>query len=229
MRRPGRLVGAWSEDPLWARIYPLLVENPALGAPLWRLGLGTDIRRLYDATREIGELPDGARVLDVPTGSGVALRGLRPGGHVDLVAADISPRMLERSLEAARRRGVADQVTPAIADVGHLPFDDDTFDLVVSFTGLHVFPDPQRAIGEMVRVLGPGGAISGSALFTGDFHGLARRYELVHAAGRAAHVLGPMCSADDAVRWLGEAGAVDVRLEMSGGIGWFRATKGLPI
>ncbi|MDR7254849.1 ubiquinone/menaquinone biosynthesis C-methylase UbiE [Nocardioides sp. BE266] len=224
MRRPRRLVGAWSEDPLWARVYPRLVDNPVVGAPLWRLGLGTDIGRLYAATREIGELPDGARVLDVPTGSGVALRGLRPGGHVDLVAADISPRMLERSVDAARRWGVADQVTTTIADVGELPFADGTFHLVVSFTGLHVFPDPHRAIGEMVRVLAPGGVISGSALFADEFHGVERRYGLVHAAGRAAHVLGPMCSSAEAVQWLGEAGAVDVRLEMSGGLGYFRAT-----
>ncbi len=224
MRLP-KAVGAWSEDPLWARVYPHLVDHPVLGAPLWRLGLGTDITRLYAATREIGELPDGARVLDVPAGGGVALRGLRPGRRVDLVAADISPRMLERTAAAARRHGVADQVTTALADVGALPFDDGTFDLVVSFTGLHVFPDPQRAISEMVRVLKPGASLVGSALFADDFHGVERRYALVHAAGRLARVLGPMCSSADAVRWLEEAGAVGVRLEMSGGIGWFRASR----
>lgn len=225
MSAPRRWVGAWSEDPLWARIYPRLVDHPVLGAPLWRLGLGTDITRLYDAADEIGELPDGSRVLDVPTGSGVALRGLRPGGRIDYVAADISPRMLERAAAAARDRGVADQVTTTLADVGALPFADGTFDLVVSFTGLHVFPDPHRAITEMVRVLKPGASLSGSALFADDFSGLERRYGLVHAAGRAAHVLGPMCTSAEAVQWLEEAGAVGVRLEMSGGIGWFRASR----
>ena len=225
MAGPRRWVGAWSEDPLWARIYPRLVEHPVLGAPLWRLGLGTDITRLHDAAAEIGELPDGARVLDVPTGSGVAMRGLRPDGRIDYVAADISPRMLERALAAARLRGVDRQVTTTLADVGALPFADGTFDLVVSFTGLHVFPDPHRAITEMVRVLKPGASLSGSALFADDFSGVERRYGLVHAAGRLARVLGPMCTSADAVRWLEEAGAVGVRLEMSGGIGWFRASK----
>ena len=194
--------------------------------PLWRLGLGSDISRLYAAAREIGELPDGARVLDVPVGGGVALRGLRPGAHLDYVAADISPRMLDAS--ARRPRASVESRTrsrPPIADVGDLPFDDDSFDLVVSFTGLHVFPDPHQAIREMVRVLKPGAAITGSALFTGDFRGLERRYELVHAVGRRAHVLGPMCTAADARRWLVEAGAVDVRLEMSGAMGYFRAVK----
>jgi ubiquinone/menaquinone biosynthesis C-methylase UbiE len=225
MRLPKRVVGAWSEDPLWARIYPRLVENPVVGAPLWRLGLGTDITRLYVAAREIGELPAGARALDVPAGSGVALRGLRPGGGVALVAADISPRMLERCLDTARDLGVSDQVTTTLADVGRLPFADDSFDLVVSFTGLHVFPDPHLAITEMVRVLRPGAAITGSALFAGSFRGLERRYELVHAAGRLSQVLGPMCTAADARRWLAEAGAPDARIEMSGGIGYFRAVK----
>lgn len=221
----GGLVGQWSQDPLWAKVYPVLVEHPALGAPLWRLGLDTDIRRLYDAAAEIGEQPDGARVLDVPAGAGVALRGLRPDGRVDYVAADISPRMLERSLATARRLGVADQVTTSLADVGRLPFGDASFDLVVSFTGVHVFPDPRRAIHEMVRVLRPGGVITGSAMFTGPFRGLRRRYGVVHAVGRATQVLGPMCTADEARRWLAEAGAPDARLEMSGGIGYFRATR----
>ncbi len=223
--RRASIVGAWSEDPLWAKVYPLLVEHPTLGAPLWRLGFGSDITRLYDAVRAIGELPDGARVLDVPVGGGVAMRGLRPDARLDYVAADISPRMLERSLAAARSRGVARQVTAAIADVGRLPFADDSFDLVVSFTGLHVFPDPRRAIHEMVRVLKPGAQITGSALFAGDFQGLERRYELMHAAGRGARVLGPMCTADQAQRWLAESGAGDVRLEMSGALGYFEAIK----
>lgn len=210
---------------MWAKVYPVLAEHPALGAPMWRLGLGGDISKLYAAVRALGDLPDGARVLDVPVGGGVALRGLRPGAGLDYVAADISPTMLARSLATARSRGVADQVTTAIADVGNLPFADDSFEMVVSFTGLHVFPDPHRAILEMVRVLKPGALITGSALFTGDFRGLERRYGLVHAAGRRARVLGPMCTAAQARRWLAEAGARDVRLEMSGGLGYFRAIK----
>lgn len=77
----------------------------------------------------------------------------------------------------------------------------------------------------MVRVLAPGGRISGSALFTGDFRGRQRRYELVHAAGRRTHILGPMCSATDAERWLLEAGASGVHLEMSGAMGYFEANR----
>ena len=53
--------------------------------------------------------------------------------------------MIDRTLRAGGR-GVADQVTGRLADVRDLPFDDASFDLVVTFTGLHCFPDPARAL-----------------------------------------------------------------------------------
>ncbi|HSU03480.1 MAG TPA: class I SAM-dependent methyltransferase [Nocardioides sp.] len=219
MRWPG--LGGWSEDPLWSYVYPRLVDSGPVGRTAWRLGMGSDLSLVHDAAAEIGTLPAGARVLDVPTGSGVALRGVRPGQGLDVVVADISTTMLGRASAAAERLGVADQVAPVVADVGQLPFDDGTFDLVVSFTGLHCFPDPRRAIVEMVRVLAPGGAITGSSLFTDT--GL--RYEPVRRAGTRAGVLGPMCTSDEARAWLREAGCDEVDLTLHGALGYFRAVR----
>jgi ubiquinone/menaquinone biosynthesis C-methylase UbiE len=214
-------LGGWHEDPLWSYVYPWLVEHDRIGGPAWRLGTGSDLSLLHDAAAELGTLPAGARVLDVPTGSGVALRGLRRGQGVDLVAADISATMLGRAMASARRLGVADQVTPAVTDVGAMPFADGSFDLVVSFTGLHCFPDPHRAIREMVRVLAPGGAITGSSLFTDT----GPRYEPVRRIGTRAGILGPMCTSDEARAWLLEAGCDHVDLTLHGGLGYFRASK----
>ena len=216
MRIPG--VGAWSEDPLWATFYDWTVEHPRAGRPLWRLGLGSDLRLLYAAAQEIGRQPAGARILDVPCGGGVALRGLRPGQGVRYLAADIAGPMLDRTLAAARERRVIDQVETFQADVVDLPFPDDDLDLVVSFTGLHCFPDPRRAVGEMSRVLAPGGVLTGSALLNDT----GVRYEPVRRAGRAAHLLGPGCTSTDLRQWLAEEGYDDVRLTVSGAIGYFR-------
>lgn len=218
-RLPG--LGGWSEDPLWARFYDFMVEHPMVGAPLWRLGLDTDLQRLYDTAAEIGRQDAGASVLDIPCGGGVALRGLRRGQGLRYVAADISPTMLERTLDAARARGVADQVDPVVADVHDLQFDDGEFDLVVSFTGLHCFPDPHRAVLELGRVTVVGGVLTGSALLNDT----GWRHEPIRRIGRAAGLLGPGCTGSEVRTWLSEAGLVDVTLEVSGAIGYFRGVR----
>jgi len=216
-----RGLGGWREDGLWSYVYPWLVEHPEVGRPAWRLGTGSDMRLIDEAAAEIGELRPGARVLDVPSGSGVALRGLRPGQGVRVCSSDISTTMLGRTLTTARALGVADQVSPAVADVGALPFADATFDLVVTFTGVHVFPDPRAAIDEMVRVLAPGGALTGSSIFTDT----GVRYEPLRRVGARAGVLGPMCTTHDAIRWLRAAGCDTVDLSIHGALGYFRATR----
>ena len=219
MKIPG--LGGWQEDPLWAAFYGWTVEHPRAGGALWWVGIGSELRWLYEAADEIGRQPAGSRILDVPCGGGVALRGLRPGQGVAYVAADIAQSMLDRTLEAAVRRGVADQVNAQPADVEWLPFADADFDLVVSFTGLHCFPDPARAVVEMARVLRPGGVITGSALLNDT--GL--RYQPMRLAGRVAGLLGPGCTGDDVIRWLSANGVGDVTLEVSGALGYFRGVR----
>ena len=218
-RIPG--LGGWDDDPLWAHFYDWSVEHRRLGGAVWRLGIQSDLQRLYDAAAEIGRQPPGARILDIPCGGGVALRGLKAGQGVEYVAADIAQSMLDRTLRAAEQRGVADQVEPRLADVGDLPFDDDSFDLVVSFTGLHCFPDPARAVVEMVRVLKPGGVVTGSALLndSGLHHAPLRKL------GRVAGLLGPGCTGPQLVSWLESQRMADVVLDRSGAIGYFRAIK----
>ena len=217
-----RLRGGWGADPLWGTVYDWMVEHPVAGGALWRVGMGSNLRRLYDTADEISRQPAGSRVLDVPCGGGVALRGLRPGQQVSYVAADISRRMLDRTAAAARERGVDDQVSTSLADVGALPFGDGTFDLVVSLTGLHCFPDPRQAVLEMGRVLRPGGVLTGSAVLNDT--GL--RFEPLRRAGRASRLIGPSGSAGDVRRWLGEAGLSEVSVVTDGALGYVRGVRG---
>jgi ubiquinone/menaquinone biosynthesis C-methylase UbiE len=225
LRLPG--FGGWHDDPLWASFYDWSVEHPRAGGAFWKLGIGSDLSRLYDAAAEIGRQPAGSVVLDVPCGGGVALRGLRPGQGVRYVAADIAQSMLDRTMTAARERGVADQVEPRIADVGALPFGDGEFDLVVSFTGLHCFPDPHLAVLELGRVTRPGGVLTGSALLnTSPWSRGGLRTLPLRPVGRLSGLLGPSATAVEVRRWLAEAGFTDITLEMSGAMGYFRALQG---
>lgn len=223
MRLPGlgSVLGGWGDDPLWATFYDWTVEHPQAGGALWRVGIGSDLRRLYAAAEEIGRQPAGSRILDVPCGGGVALRGLAPGQGVEYVAADIAQAMLDRTLHSAKERGVADQVVARLADVEALPFEDDSFDLVVSFTGLHCFPDPARAIVEMARVLKPGGVLTGSALLNDT----GVRYEPMRRLGRIAGLLGPGCTGEQVTSWLTGSGVRDATLDVSGALGYFRGVK----
>jgi ubiquinone/menaquinone biosynthesis C-methylase UbiE len=211
----------WDRDPLWATLYDWSVEHPGPGGAAWRAVVGSDLRLLYEAADEIGRLPVGARVLDIPCGGGVALRGLRVGQGVDYVAADIAPAMLDRTARAALDRGVADQVRPRLADVGALPFEDASFDLVVSFTGLHCFPSPYDAVAELARVTRPGGAITGSAIFNDT----GRRFAHLRLGGRLSGLVGPCCTTRELSAWLQDAGFPSVRLQRSGAIAYFRAVR----
>src|SRR3954449_13426218 len=157
---------AWEAGHPWASVYDFFVERESLARVAGLIGFGTDTRLLYRAIDAVGELPAGSAVLDIPTGGGVALRGLRPGQRIRYVAADISPDMLERAQRVARELGVEDQVEFRTADVERLSFGVGQFDRVISFAGLHCFPRPDAAVLEIARVLRGGGDFTGSVFLT---------------------------------------------------------------
>jgi SAM-dependent methyltransferase len=212
---------AWAAGHPWSVVYDFFVERESLARVAGRVAFGTDTSLLYEAINATRELPAGSSVLDIPTGGGVALRGLRPGQGIRYVAADISPDMLERAQRVARELGVEDQVEFRTADVERLPFGVGQFDRVISFAGLHCFPRPRVAVLEIARVLRPGGDFTGSVFLTDT----GIRYKPAIVAGRAAGVMGPSGSRGDLEAWLRDAGLRNVRIEVSGAIGYFTATK----
>jgi SAM-dependent methyltransferase len=199
--------------------YDFAVEHEWLaragGLVLW----DTDTRMLYDSFRTIGDLADGSAVLDVPCGGGVALRGLRPDQGVRYVAADISPEMLARARARAARFG-HDEIEFVEADIERMPFDDDEFDLCVSFNGLHCVPDPAAAIREIARCVKPGGRLVGDSLV----RGAGRRQDVALDIGRRLGVFGAGGTVDELRGWLTDAGLNVDRLDLSGAIAHFTAT-----
>jgi ubiquinone/menaquinone biosynthesis C-methylase UbiE len=106
-------------------------------------------------------------VLDVGCGRGLLLVGAAKrlrSGHatgIDLWRAeDLAGNRPEATLENARREGVAERVSVKTGDMRKLPFEDGTFDVVVSRAAVHNLPsaeDRATAIAEVARVLKPGG------------------------------------------------------------------------
>ncbi len=126
-------------------------------APTLRSWLGPATDRMLD----LASVASGARVLDVAAGAGdqtLQIAGrVGPGGSV--LATDISPTILEFAAAEAKRAGLAHVATRAM-DGEQLELEDATFDVVVSRVGLIYFPDQQRALSEMRRVLVPGGRVA---------------------------------------------------------------------
>lgn len=102
------------------------------------------------------DISPGQRVLDAACGTGIVAR--RANEHVgndgDVVGLDLNPSMIE----------VARQIRPDLqwreGDVTNLPFDDESFDVVLCQAALMFVPEPVAALREMHRVLRPGGKLA---------------------------------------------------------------------
>jgi len=100
-----------------------------------------------------------SRVLDVGCGVGVTpcLLARRYGCRV--VGVDLSERMVQRSRERAAREGLSGKVEFRVADAQDLPFDDASFDAVITESVTSFPEDKQRAVEEYTRVVRPGGYV----------------------------------------------------------------------
>ena len=129
---------------MWASgDYPSMVET-------FLLPLGP---RLAEAA---GARP-GVRVLDVAAGTGNAsIPAARAGAEV--TASDLTPELLEAGRARAEAEGLTlDWVT---ADAEQLPFEDASFDVVMSSIGAMFAPHHQEVADELVRVCRPGGTVA---------------------------------------------------------------------
>ncbi len=210
----------WRAERLNAAAYDAAVERPRVarvfGAAMW----GTDTRRLYAAIASLADLPDGASVLDIPCGGGIAFRGLRKDHRLTYIAADISPYMLGRAKVRAAAEGVAD-IAFTEADALNLHFDDASFDHVVTFNGLHCLPRQAPAIAEMFRVLKPDGELRGTAVVRDE----GGRQNLIIGLFRRSGWFGETTTAAELRGAIEAAGFADLDFELSGALAHFRARK----
>ena len=98
-----------------------------------------------------------AAVLDVGCGTGELARLLlEKNPHQAIVGIDISEEMLVQARQKLRN---VERVTFEQASASALPIPDNTFEVVVSANAFHYFPEPEKALAEMRRVLKPDGKI----------------------------------------------------------------------
>jgi ubiquinone/menaquinone biosynthesis C-methylase UbiE len=118
--------------------------------------IGTTLQIVGESLAEAADVRAGERVLDVAAGNGNAtLAAARR--FADVTSTDYVPRLLDKGRERARAEDLS--VRFQVADAEALPFDDGSFDVVLSTFGVMFAPDQRRAAREMLRVLRPGGRV----------------------------------------------------------------------
>jgi demethylmenaquinone methyltransferase / 2-methoxy-6-polyprenyl-1,4-benzoquinol methylase len=116
--------------------------------------------RWRERAADRAELEPGARALDACCGTGDLAFALaeRVGPQGRVIGADFSERMLDLARRKAGERGLS-QVRFEWADALELPYGDGAFDAVTVGFGVRNLADLERGIGELARVLAPGGRL----------------------------------------------------------------------
>ena len=106
---------------------------------------------------EAAGIAAGAKVLDVAAGTGNASLVAAARG-ADVTASDLTPELLDAGRARAAEAGL--ELEWPMADAEALPFEDASFDVVMSCIGVMFAPHHQAAADELVRVCRPGGTIA---------------------------------------------------------------------
>lgn len=128
--------------------------------------------------------PPDAEVLDISTGPGhllVELAGIR--GDLRVTGLDLSADMVE--IARGHLAAFGERATAVAGDVGAMPFDDASFDVIISSSAMHHWPDVEAAAAEVGRVLRPGGQVLIYDFFAAPFDAMTAATAKVPAfAGR---------------------------------------------
>lgn len=134
---------------------------------VWNMGKGKNTRYLEKA---LSGIPDGfaGKLLEVPVGTGVLTMPVyKTLPQAEVTCLDYSPDMMATAQRRAKAAGLTN-IQFQQGDVGALPFENDSFDLVLSLNGFHAFPDKETAYREIYRVLRPGGTFCGCFYVKGE-------------------------------------------------------------
>ncbi|MFN7998386.1 MAG: methyltransferase domain-containing protein [Bryobacteraceae bacterium] len=108
----------------------------------------------------IGEIHAGETVLDIGSGAGMdlLLAAKRTGPKGNAIGVDMTDAMIERARQSANQVGLH-HAEIRKGDATSLPVGDGSVDVIISNGVLNLVPEKERAFGEIVRALKPGGRL----------------------------------------------------------------------
>ena len=154
----------------------------------------------------------GERVLDVACGSGNAtLAAARRAGADQVVGVDYVPELLERGRERAAAERL--DIEFVEGDAEELPFEDASFDVVISTFGAMFAPDQERTASELLRVCRSGGRIGMCNWVPDGFIGQMFATTVKHAPPPSGVLPPILWGTDDRLRELFGDGVSDLGTE----------------
>ena len=136
------------------------LPGKAICRAVWNMDAQKNLRYIEQALSGVPEDFSG-KLLEVPVGTGVLTMPVyKELPDADITCLDYSVDMMQAAKQKADFAGIKN-VTFLQGDVGALPFEDESFDIVLSLNGFHAFPDKDAAYRETYRVLKKGGTICG--------------------------------------------------------------------
>lgn len=138
--------------------------------------------RLFDKYAARLALPANAQVLEVGCGTGATLRRLGQRGDFSgrALGVDQSRHFIEAAKKFAAAENVGDKLNFEVGDAHRLDFPDASFDAAIAHTLISHVTDPAEVLGEMARVVRPGGTV---VIFDGDYASMTYAYP-DHGFGR---------------------------------------------
>lgn len=134
---------------------------------VWNMNKEINTRYLEMALSGVPENFSG-KMLEVPVGTGVLTMPVyKTLPNAEIHCLDYSADMMATARRRAENMGIQN-IRFRQGDVGALPYEDNSFDLLLSLNGFHAFPDKDAAYREVFRVLKPGGIFCGCFYIQGE-------------------------------------------------------------
>ncbi|MGD0158720.1 MAG: methyltransferase domain-containing protein [Candidatus Bathyarchaeia archaeon] len=152
-RRVGKQLGAFLVDKRRAMIF-----YRVLSKVYDRLNVFFYTDTMRNDVAELAHIHQGSRVLDVGCGTGYTTEAVLKRleiGEVDGI--DMTSQQLRKAARKLNPKKVV--VNLSRGDAENLPFRNETFGAIISFGALEYFPNPERALQEMARVVKPRGRV----------------------------------------------------------------------
>lgn len=119
-----------------------------LYAPIYERAMRVDKKWYEKMYQRIPKVIENKVVLEIATGPGLLAKAVAPAAK-KMIATDYSDGMISE----AKKGECPDNLTFEVADATDLPYEDDSFDVVLIANALHVMPEPEKALKEIDRVL----------------------------------------------------------------------------